>query len=169
MKQVVVDGKLLSVSCHIAFNNIRGVGDYALESSTSLGDQAVTDSTNALKDQAEEYLLRLPKNQADISNMLFEKVEAEVNVVTQFASTLWSNPSSFGYRRSFSQEEEPDDIYATSVYKLAPGVTVEAVREELNLSSHMDNIFIPIYANDPNLEMIYIGIESGIHRRHKMG
>jgi len=43
-------------------------------------------------------------------------------------------------------------------------VTVEAVREELYLSSSMDDIFIPVYANDPNLARIYIGTESGILR-----
>ena len=147
---------------YIAFNNIKGVGDYTLQSSTSLGGSAVNDSAEALENQAEEYLLRLANDQADISNTVFEKVEAEVNVMAKFTSALWSNPPSPGYRHSYSQEEEPDDIYATSVYVLAPGVAVDAVREELNLSSNLDNIFIPIYANDPNLAWIYIGTESGI-------
>ncbi len=62
----------------------------------------------------------------------------------------------------YSQEEEPDDVYATSVYVLAPDVAVDAVREELNLSSNLDNIFIHIYANDQNVAWIYIGTESGI-------
>ena len=149
---------------YIAFNNIRGVGDYALQSSISLGESAVNDSAEALENQAEEHLLRLVKDQAAISNTLFEKVEAEMNVVVKFAATLWSNPPSLGYQHSYSQEEEPDDIYASSVYVLAPDVAVEAVREELNLSSNLDDIFIPIYANDPNLAGIYIGTESGIFR-----
>ena len=149
---------------YIAFNNIKGVGDYILQSSASLGGSAVNDSAEALENQAEEYLLRLAKDQADISNTVFEKVEAEVNVMTNFASALWSNPPSPGYRHSYSQEEEPDDIYATSVYVLAPGIAVDAVREELNLTNKMDDIFIPIYANDPNLAWIYIGTESGMIR-----
>jgi len=149
---------------YIAFNNIKGVGDYALQSSISLGESAVNDSAEALENQAEEHLLRLVKDQAAISNTLFEKVEAEMNVVVKFAATLWSNPPSLGYRHSYSQEEEPDDIYATSVYVLAQNVAVDAVREELNLSSNMDDIFIPIYANDPCLTWIYIGTESGIFR-----
>jgi len=102
---------------YIAFNNIEGVGDYTLQSSTSLGGSAVNDSAEALENQAEEYLLRLAKEQADISNTVFEKVEAEVKVMARFTSAHWSNPPSPGYWHSYSQEEEPDDIYATSVYR----------------------------------------------------
>ena len=151
---------------YIAFSNIKGVGDYTLQSSVSLGESAVNESAEALENQAEEHLIRLAKDQAAISNTLFEKVEAEMNVVANFASAIWSNPPSLRYRHSYSQEEEPDDIYATSVYVLAPNVTVEAVREELYLSSSMDDIFIPVYANDPNLARIYIGTESGIIRAY---
>lgn len=148
---------------YIAFSNIKGVGDYTLQSSVSLGESAVNESAEALENQAEEHLIRLAKDQAAISNTLFEKVEAEMNVVANFASAIWSNPPSLRYRHSYSQE---DDIYATSVYVLAPNVTVEAVREELYLSSSMDDIFIPVYANDPNLARIYIGTESGIIRAY---
>jgi len=148
----------------LALNEIHEVGNYALKSNISLGRQAVTDSTNALEDQAEEYLLRLVKDQATISNTLFEKVEAEVNTIAKFASTLWSNPPSAGYPRSYSQEEKPKDIYAVSVYLLAPNVAVEEIEEELEISSKMDDIFIPVYGNDSNLVCVGIGTESGIYR-----
>ena len=151
---------------YIAFSNIKGVGDYTLQSSVSLGESAVNDSAEALENQAEEHLIRLAKDQAAISNTLFEKVEAETDTLAKFASILWSKPSPFGYRRSYSQKEVPDDIYATSVYKLAQNVSLDAVKEELNLSSNMDDIFIPVYANDPNLARIYIGTESGIIRAY---
>jgi hypothetical protein len=94
---------------YIAFNNIKGVGDYTLQCSTSLGGSAVNESAEALENRAEEYLLRLANDQADISNTVFEKVEAEVNVMAKFASALWSNSTSPGYGHSYSQEEEPDD------------------------------------------------------------
>jgi len=154
----------LSLSAYIVFSNIKRLSNYALESSVSLGEHAVSDSTEALKDQAEENLLRLAKDQATISNTLFEKVEAETDIMTQYASTLWNNPSSFKYKRSYSQEEKPDDIYSTSTYVLAPGVTIDAIREEFNLSSNMDDIFMPIYSNDSNLTWLYVGTESGMIR-----
>ena len=154
---------------YVAVNSIEGLGDYCLESSILLGGRAVNDSTTALETQAEAYLLRLANDQAAIINTIFEKVESETNVMTMFASALWSNPASSGYRRSYSQDEEPADIYAASVYKLAPEVAVDTVRAELDLSSCMDDIFIPIHAYDPNIDLIYIATESGIHRRYPWG
>ncbi len=154
----------LVLSAYIVFSNIKRLSDYALESSISLGEQAVSDSTKALKDQAEKHLLRLAKDQATISNTLFEKVEAETDIMTKYASILWNNPSSFKYKRSYSQEEKPDDIYSTSTYALAPGVTIDAIRQEFNLSSNLDDIFMPIYSNDPNLTWLYAGTESGMIR-----
>jgi sigma-B regulation protein RsbU (phosphoserine phosphatase) len=148
----------------LALNEIQEVGNYALKNNISLGRQAVTDSTNALEDQAEEHLLRLVKDRATISNTLFEKVEAEMNTIARFASTLWSNPPSAGYPGSYSREEKPKDIYAVSVYVLAPNVAVEEVEEELEISSKMDDIFIPVYANDSNLVRVGMGTESGIYR-----
>ncbi|MCW3136062.1 MAG: hypothetical protein N2V77_03870 [Canidatus Methanoxibalbensis ujae] len=96
------------------------MSDYTLQNSVSLGESAMNDSTEALEKQEEGHLLRLAKDQAAISNTLFEKVEAETDTLAKFASILWSKPSPFGYRRSYSQKEVPDDIYATSVYVLVP-------------------------------------------------
>jgi len=154
----------LILSAYIVFSNIKRLNNYALENSVSLGEHAVSDSTKALRDQAEEHLLRLAKDQAIISNTLFEKVEAETDIMTKYVSILWNNPSSFKYKRSYSQEEKPDDIYSTSTYALAPSVTIDTIREEFNLSSNLDDIFIPIYSNDPNLTWLYVGTESGMIR-----
>jgi len=142
------------------------LGNYALESSASLGDRAVTDSTQALRHQAEQELITLAKGQATISDHLFEQIEAETSTLASFATDLWSNTQSFGSRRSYSQEEPPDDIYAASVYLLAPGVSADTVRRELDLSSNLDTIFIPITSSDTNLTFVYIGTESGILRAY---
>lgn len=148
----------------IALITISGVGEYALESGISLGNRAVNDSTTALEQNAEESLLRLAQDQAAISNTLFEQVEAETKVMAAFASSLMNETPSLPATPSHAQYERPEDIYACSSYVLAPDVTVEQVGEELNRSSTMDTIFIPIYASDPHAQWVYIGTESGILR-----
>ena len=156
----------LAVITYFTLSGLRKLGDYVSKRNLSLEERVVSNSTNALQNQAEEYLLRLAKNQAAISNVVFKNVEAETNTMAEYASTLWSNPSFFKYRRFHSQEEKPDDIYSSSVYMLAPNITLDAARKELNLLSNMDNIFIPIYANDPDLTRVYIGTASGIYQAY---
>jgi len=152
----------LTLFGYLAINQIKEVGNYALKSSSSLGDRAVDNSAKALESQAEEYMLRLAIDQATISNALFEKVEGEVHTTVRFATDLWNNRSSLGYQPLYSQEETPEDVYATSAYVLAPNVDAEEATKELRIWSNLNKIFIPIHANDPNLTWIYIGTESGI-------
>ena len=72
----------------VALNGIATLNDYSLQSSQTLGENAVADSTVALAKQAEEYLLRLALDQADISNNIFEQVEAEMKITAQLAQTI---------------------------------------------------------------------------------
>jgi len=148
----------------LASINLRGMSNYALDSQTSLGERAVSDSTQALENQAEKDLLRLATDQAAISNAIFEKIGSDINIVAEYASRLWSNPSLFGSQHSYSLTEKPPDPYAASVYLLSPGITASSVAEEVNLSSNMDDIFKPLLANNPNMTWIYIGTESGVFR-----
>ena len=156
----------LIVFGYVSLRSMDRLGNYALESSASLGDRAVSDSTQALRHQAEQELITLAKGQATISDNLFDQIEAETSTLASFATDLWSNTQSFSSRRSYSQEEPPDDIYAASVYVLAPGVSADTVRRELDLSSNLDTIFIPITSSDTNLTFVYIGTESGILRAY---
>jgi len=152
----------LILFAYIAYSNMKRLGDYAIKSSNSLGTKAVGDSTAALITLAEDHLRQFAKDQAIISSMLFEKVESGTDVMSKYASTLWGDPSSFKYRRSYSKEEKPKDIYSASVYALSPGVKINTVKKELDLLSNMDQILIPIFSNDPNLSSVYIASESGI-------
>ena len=150
----------------IALITLSGVGDYAMESGISLGNRAVNDSTTALENDAEEYLLRTATDQAAISNTLFERVEAETSIMTQFAAALLCDPSAYTRKPVYPHNDTPEDVYARSAHALAPAVDLTAVSEELNVSRYMDDIFIPIYAADPHINWVYIGTESGILRMY---
>jgi len=154
----------LIIFYYVSLSNMTQLGDYALESNTNLGNRAVNDSANALEKQAEANLLQLATDQAAISNTLFKRVEDEVHVLSSFASELYRNPQSFSSRRSYSQSEKPADIYAASVYLLAPGVYTEATQKEIDLLSNMDTVFTPIRQNDANLTWTYIVTKSGVMR-----
>lgn len=145
----------------VALNGIATLNSYSLQSSQTLGENAVADSTVALAKQAEEYLLRLALDQADISNNIFEQVEAEMKITAQLAQTILAS-STLDSKTLYSQQQRPPNIYEATVYVLAPNVELDNVSNELNYTSHMEDAFKSIHKNNPLLTQLYIGTESGI-------
>ena len=157
----------LITSAYIAFSGMQKLKNSALRGHKELGKQAIGESKKALTDEAKQNLLRSTIDQAAISNAIFDKLRDETAVIGQFASMLWNDPSSFKARRSYSQKEKPDDIYSASVYMLAPGVSADAAQMDLDLSSNMDELFISIFGNNPELlSAVFIATPSGINRRY---
>ncbi len=145
-----------------AFSTMSEMGSYALESSGSLGSRAVSDSTTALESNAESSLLRLATDQADISNVVFEQVGAEMDTLAGYAGTVRQRPVSPSTRTLYSQSERPPDPQKASAYILAPGVTRASVDDELSALSQMDDLMQPLLASDTRLTQTYIGTGSGI-------
>ena len=148
----------------IAVKHIQDLGSYALESSNSLGEEAVSDSRQALMNLAEQNLLQIAQDQAALSNALLEKVENEINILARQAELIWNNRNVSEKRKSYSQNEEPPDKLKTSFYFLPEGTEYDKVKKELALSANMEDVFISIYSNDSNIDSLYLGTESGIFR-----
>jgi len=146
----------------LAFTQMDDVGRYALERSTDLGTRAVNDSTAALERNAEESLLRLAQDQAYISNLVFEQVSGDLEIMGRYAATVMENPSMVRPRHFYLQDEEPEDRYATSLFFLAPGVEDSLIVEERDAAGTMDDIFIPVSATNRNLAAVYVGTGSGM-------
>ncbi|HVP93605.1 MAG TPA: SpoIIE family protein phosphatase [Methanoregulaceae archaeon] len=148
----------------IAFTTLNNVGNYAAERSLSLGDQAVQDSGTALETSGKERLLSLAKDQADISNVIFENVEGEMAIMASYAGSQMESPVSDISNPGYSQAERPPSIYNASVYLFAPGIVENTSSPEFRALHGMDTIFIPVLASDPHLASVYAGSESGITR-----
>lgn len=146
----------------LAFMQMDDVGRYALDRSTDLGARAMNDSTAALERNAEESLLRLAQDQAYISNIVFEQVSGDLEVMERYATTLQENPSMVRPRHFYLQDEEPADRRATSVLFLSPGIDAGLLSEERNAAGMMDDIFIPISATNRHLANVYVGTGSGM-------
>ncbi len=117
-----------------------------------------------LKQEADKDLLRAATRQAAIANAMLDNVEVETRMVAFFAEALLRDPAAFGHARSYSPAEKPDDPAAASVYALAPGVSMATAQPELDLTSNLDKLFVLVKKNDPNLEEIYYGTQSGVFR-----
>jgi len=152
----------LLITGYLASVQIDDVSRYALDRSSALGDRAVEDSTAAMERDARESLLRLARDQAYISNIIFDRVAGELTMMAMYARAVQSDPSRVRERHFSLQDEEPADRYATSVLFLSPGVEHDIPVDERNAAGMMDDIFIPVYAADPNLAAVYVGTASGM-------
>lgn len=138
----------LIIAGGIASSAIATLGGTAIEQSEKLGSQAVDESTAALIEDAEEYLLRMAVDQADYTSLYFEDAEKAIRTVAIYADEI-----------------QPDTIsLATTRTKevIAPGARPDAgERREL---AALEKIMIPAQNAHTDITWIYIGTESGIFR-----
>jgi len=108
-------------------------------------------------------LVRMARDQADISSIKLSEVAMATRMVAFFAQTLLSNPSAFGRARSYSAGEKPDNRDSAPSYTLAPGVLMTAAEPVLALSGNLAKVFALIKKDAPNAEGIYYGTQSGVY------
>lgn len=150
----------------VSINDMRKLGNYALSVNKGLGMDAVGISKSALEKLATEGLLRITQDQAAISNAEFQRIEDAANTLASYAGKLWNGSSGMHNRRIYTTAEKPKNEYAASVYRVAPGIPFEKVRHEAVISSSMDDLFIPLLANNPNISVIEMGTPNGLFRRY---
>jgi sigma-B regulation protein RsbU (phosphoserine phosphatase) len=78
----------LGVVGYAAFSSMSDMDVYALTSSGQLGYHVVSESSTALESNAEASILRLATDQADISDVVFEQVESEMDTLVRYAATV---------------------------------------------------------------------------------
>lgn len=151
----------LTAFAYVAYDAMNNLGDYALETSSDLGNTAAVSSQQALEKQTGEYLLRIARNQADMSNRILENVRNEVDTMADFTSSIWDNPSKFIANPPMSPKEAGTQI-KVPVYELAEGTDLTAVKKELHSLGNLKYLLDPVLTNDENLSSVYLGTESGI-------
>ena len=156
----------LALFGYVSFVRMKDMADFALDRSVLLGKAAVDDSKGALIRQAESGIIKIAQDQAAISNAFLEKVEDEVNLMADFASRIWAEGGFVKGRHSYYIDEKPKDILDASCYFVPKGVNRDYLRKEIDLSNSMDEVFAPIYANDSNLDSVYLGTVRGLFRNY---
>ncbi|MBW1801870.1 MAG: SpoIIE family protein phosphatase [Deltaproteobacteria bacterium] len=150
----------------LSYIQMINLGGYAAESIDEIGSNVSDCSKSSLQNHAKKYLMRIISNQAAFSDAVFHKVMQDVNRMTARAEELWNHPSNIRPKHSHSYREKPENIFATSSYKLAPGVSMGRVKRELNLSSQLEHIFMSVFAGNDKLSFVYVGTQSGIIRTY---
>jgi len=156
----------LVITGFIAFFIINDIGDYAEHSSISLGRDAVSDSTAALTTATSIYLERIAVDQAEITNVLFEDTEAELNILATQAKTIQKNPSIIPVTRSFPNDAPAPDPMSATVVWLAPGSSASPESDEYKSLAGINDLLKGVYVEDGDLANVYIATDSGILRSY---
>jgi phosphoserine phosphatase RsbU/P len=152
----------LLVTGFFAFYTISDIGDSAQKSSVLLGWEAVRDSSAALQDSTEEYMVQVASDQAKLIDVLFLDTESELDILAAQALSVENNPSYVSRTKSYTRKNPPPDPYAGTVVILAPGASATENSEEYHALSGMDDSLMAVYQADGDLAAIYVATDSGI-------
>ncbi|MCX6689001.1 MAG: SpoIIE family protein phosphatase [Methanoregula sp.] len=152
----------LGITGLAAFSAMGDMGAFAQKTSGQLGDRAVADSTAALEENAAASLLSLATDQADISNVVFERVGAEMDTLAGYAVAVRNRENNPRLRQAYFQDEHPASPGNTSAIIFAPGVSISAIPDEIGALSATNDLLHPMHAADSEISQLYIGTGSGI-------
>jgi phosphoserine phosphatase RsbU/P len=149
-----------------AFYTIGDIGSSACRSSNLLGKEAVVNSTAALQDATQEYMLRIASDQAKLIDEIFRETEMELDVLRMQALSIQDNPSYVSRTRSYPPGHLPADPLAGTVVLLAPNVTISPDSEEYRALAGMDDLLVSTYVADHDNVAVYIASDSGMMRTY---
>jgi phosphoserine phosphatase RsbU/P len=149
-----------------AFTSLTDIGRYAQGSSRSLGENALSDSSAALQATAEEYLVQVATDQANITNVLFEDSNSEMDILAAHAAMLANNPPLMSSIPSYPPTVHPPDPFAGTLLEFAPGSNATPASEEVRLLAGMDDMLRAVYVTDEDMTGVYIASDSGVMREY---
>lgn len=156
----------LLITGFVALATISDVGNYARQSSNTLGKDAIADSTRALESGTEEYLIRIASGQAEIIDDILWSSEEELDILAGYALSVENNPAYRSRVRSYPPTNPPRDHLSGTVVLTAPGATVSAGSDEYGALAGMDDLLAAVYVTDGDLTSVYVASDSGIMRSY---
>lgn len=156
----------LVITGYVAVFTIDEVSRSAESSSLALGQSALDDTTAALQASAEEHLIRIASDQAEITNVLFEDTDTELEILAAQAATLQVNAPVHPLIPSYGRYSPPGDPLTATVYSFSPGATAREDSVEFRTLAGMDDLLKGMYDADTNLTSVYVATDSGILRMY---
>jgi sigma-B regulation protein RsbU (phosphoserine phosphatase) len=156
----------LLVTGFVAVYTITGVGNLAEKSSMSLGREAVNDSGAALTQSAEQNLLRLASDQADVTDVVFTDTESEVAILAAHAAELQRYPPVFITAPQYVKEKARPPLLSAAPVIFINGTFVNEDSEEFALLAGMAHLLKATKEADMDLASIYVATESGVMWRY---
>jgi sigma-B regulation protein RsbU (phosphoserine phosphatase) len=156
----------LMITGYVALFTIADVARSAESSSINLGREAIDVTTTALLESAEDHLVQIASDQAEIANVLFEDTDTELEIIAVQAATLQKNPPLQPVISSYGGDDSPADPFSAVLYRLVPGISLPLDSEEFRRSAGMDDLLRGTFVADANLTSVYLATDSGILRTY---
>lgn len=139
---------------------------YSTDANTRLGINSSEKSKEALKTQAEEYIVKIAREQALKSDGILARVESEISSISGYLTSLYINAGNFkGRKLPMVQDTVMGEV--CSKYMLAPDVLhTPKLEKELLLISNAEYLCAPVFKNNRIMNNIYLGTNTGISYRY---
>jgi sigma-B regulation protein RsbU (phosphoserine phosphatase) len=156
----------LGITGYVALVTLGDLSRSAETSCMDMGQKTLDNATTALQVSAEEHLIQAASDQAQITNVLFEDTETEMELLAAQATTLQGNPPVQPIIHSYNQNTRPQDPSKVTMYYLSPGITLPADSTEFRRVAGMDDLLKATFDTDGDLTAVYIATDSGILRKY---
>ncbi len=156
----------LLITGYVAYFTISSVGRSAETSSLSLGQEAVDETSSALRHSGEENLLQIATGEAAVTSVLFEDTDSEMDILAAGAKILGNNSPVQPEIRSFGRDETPQDPGTAVLFLISPSSRITRDSDEFKTLAGLDDLLYAVYRTDENMSSIYVATDSGIVRMY---
>jgi phosphoserine phosphatase RsbU/P len=152
----------LVVTGFVAFFIISDAGNLAAGSSTTLGREAVNDSSAALIRSAEQDLMRIASDQAAVTDVMFKDTQAEIDILSAQAAVLFKEPPDRVTAPWFLRDGSGSPGTDASPVIFSADTHVTPQSEEFRSIAGMYPLLKAMKSADPDIESIYVATGSGV-------
>ena len=137
---------------------------FAEEQSAALGSQVKQNISVALEQSAEESLLTIASDRAEISDRYFDQVQAEIQIIRINIREIMANPAKYPQYLTYSTKDSPVNPKSATLFFVASGAGTVYPNIESSALSSADPLLISLVNSDPRITAAYIGTSSGMFR-----
>ena len=133
-----------------------------ITANNNLGYSAANDAKQALISQIEDTLLRLAESKAAVSNEKFSGIAEHINIISQAATAIRSNPGEYGRRNISYPDTSNTEGRVTVMVQISDNTNYADVSGEIALMANIQDLLLSIQTNNASVGTTYIGTEAGI-------
>jgi len=156
---VIVIVAIITIIIGVGLNVIR---QNVVTANNNLGLSAAKDAKEALISQIGETLSNLAQSKAEISDEKFGIIAEHINIISQAATEIKSNPNKYGRRDISFPDTSNTESKITVMVQISDNTTYADVRREIDLMANIQDLLTAIQTNNQNVGTTYIGTEEGI-------